>query len=197
MAPIAIFTDASRITFDDDTHSTAFGWLALNMIEEDPKFAVPRVREMTEYKNSTMHAEIMAIWDAAMFYKDHDEVHIFTDSLYPVRHVRDYARLFEPDNRPLRVYPELLQELHLMSNIHLHHVRAHKSLFYNELVDQMVGFVARGESDAETAENWGREAFKKGVIELTIVKGRKPKYVRKAHERNSEVLSTAINASIV
>lgn len=191
MTRLAVFTDASRVEVAEREYSTAYGWVALNMDDPESLFCIPRVKFMKEFKHSTVHAEFSAVWDAVNEFSQVSELHVFTDSLYAVRHTSSRVAHEERTRRPLRVYPERLVALANMDAVTLHHVAAHKSHFYNELVDQMVGFVTRGEMEPPAAEEWARDAFRRGVIEITITKGFKPKFVKRAHERNSALLTLA------
>lgn len=192
MNKVAIFSDASRITHDNGTYSTTYGWVAVDMHDPMTSFAAPVVKHMhEEYKHSTVHAEVIAVYEAAIMYKNMDEVHIFTDSLYAVAQVHKVRFPIKERRTPLRVFPDLISEIANMPNVFVHHVSAHSSFFFNELVDQMVRMVALDEMNEAEAEQWARDTCRSGVVEIVISKKGKPKYVRRGNEKMRTVFEEA------
>lgn len=192
MNKVAVFSDASRITHEDGTHSTTYGWIAVDMNNPMVSFAAPVVKHMVrKYMHSTVHAELLAVYESAVMYKHMDEVHIFTDSLYAVAQVHKVRYPIKERRTRLRVYPELIEEIANMSNVFIHHVSAHSSFFFNELVDQMVRFVAIDEMTVDEAEEWARATCRHGVVEIVISKNRKPKYVKRGNEKMMNVFENA------
>lgn len=196
MERIAVFTDASRLEDEEGVVRAAYGWVAVDLHSETSPLMECFVDWVPEnYSHSTVHGEVMAIHSAVQAFPQAKEVAVFTDSLYSVVQLpkmQDPAHLLR---RPVRVFPEVFQELSKHPNLTLHHVQAHRAYFYNEMADQMVRGMTRGVFTPEEAQGWAREAHRRGVIEIVISRNMKPKYVQRKHERNRLLITTALATS--
>lgn len=193
MSKVVVFTDASRIELEDGTNRAAWGWIAVDFYNPFDSLASTHVVEMKTNQNSTVYAETKAVFEAVKNFSHMDEIHIFTDSLYAAFQVEKHRTRSADQRRAVRVMPEAIAEIASMDNVYLHHIRSHRSFFFNELVDKMVGAVSRGEMDEREAEQWGRETCRRGVLELTIGKKSKPKYVRRQTEKSEQTIARAYN----
>lgn len=193
MSKVIAYTDASRFGDGADAVS-AYGFIAMDENAEN-SFVVPFVEKMTKNVHSTVHAEVMGVLAAAEAYGNAEELHIFTDSLFVVQ---QWTRERTGVVRRSQVFREEIAELAKMDNIFLHHVSAHKGLFYNEVVDKMVRFVADEQMTPEESQDWARQTCRDGVLEIFLTKDRsyRPKYIRRSNPKNSEFHSLRMAAQL-
>lgn len=190
---VMIFTDASRFG-DGDESVTAYGWLAMDLMNPD-SFVVAHCSMMEEFSHSTIHAEAQAIFTAIEHYKDAEEIHVFTDSLFVVD---QWARERVGEKRHSQVYRDEINTIAMMENVFLHHVRAHKAYFHNEVVDKMVRFASFGEMTSDEAEDWARATCRAGVLEIRLSKdlSYKPRRVFLKNTKNRELHDKAMMTAL-